>query len=231
MDLYYDCPNSTPPSHYETVVLKEDTNTLIQHVKYISFNYMNQLEGWCTKNKASILIDLVFMLNPKTIVEIGVFGGKSLIPMAYALQVTKSGKIYGIDPWDSAASAEGMDSINYDWWSTLDHGYILKGLQEKIIQFNLTEQIILIRTTSEDAPLIPQIDILHIDGNHSEKTAVLDATKWVPLVRKGGLIIFDDITWATSAGSNESAVKWMDRNCIRVATFQEDNEWGIWVKP
>lgn len=226
MDLY-DHQSHQPASHYESVVLTNDTSSLIQHVKQNAFGYMDQLEGWCTKNKASVLIDLVFMLKPTTIVEIGVWGGKSLVPMAYALKASQNGKVFGIDPWDSFASADGMDGVNYDWWSSVDHEKILRGLQAKITEFALEEQVVLIKATSEQAPIIPNIDILHIDGNHSEKASCLDVKKWVPLVRKGGLIIFDDITW----GTNASAVSWLDENCIQLATFHETNDWGIWIKP
>lgn len=228
MDLYYEnAQDSTPPSHYESVVLTENTNILIDHVKKTSFSYMNQLEGWCTKNKAAVLIDLIFMTNAKTVVEIGVWGGKSLIPMAYALKASSKGTIYGIDPWDNLESIEGMDGANYEWWLSVDHKKILDGLKAKINEFDLSDQITLIRNTSAKADPIENIDILHIDGNHSEKAAMEDVTKWVPLVRKGGFIIFDDVSW----GDNASAVQWLDDNCFRISVFREDNEWGIWLKP
>ncbi len=214
-------------SHYESVVLKKDRNELVQQVKNQAFAYMDKLEGWCTKNKASLLIDLIFMLKPQTVVEIGVFGGKSLVPMAYALKVVGTGKAFGIDPWDSIESTEGMDGINREWWSQVDHQKILQNLQVNIAKFKLENQIELIRSTSEDAPPIPNIDILHIDGNHSEKASTLDVNKWVPLVRTGGIIIFDDMTW----GTNGNAVKWLDENCIQLVSFHEDNDWGIWIKP
>lgn len=218
---------SPPSSHYEIVMMNNDTSYHIQRTKWESFNYMDQLEGWCSKNKASILIDLVFMLKPKTVVEIGVWGGKSLIPMAHALRNFSKGKIYGIDPWDNLASIEGMDGVNYDWWNSIDHKKILSGLQSKIVEFGLQNHISLITTTSLLAPLIAEIDILHIDGNHSDKASLIDVEKWVPQVRKGGIIIFDDVTW----GTNENAVKWLDDCCIKVAEFQEDNGWAIWIKP
>lgn len=225
MDLS-DHQNNKPISHYESVVLTKDTNTLIQLTKRQAFDFMDQLEGWCSKSKASILMDLVFMLKPQIAVEIGVFGGKSLVPMAFALKVADGGTIYGIDPWDSHESIDGMDGVNYDWWGSIDHEKILKGLQMKIAEFEINDHVLLIKSTSEQAPLIYNIDLLHIDGNHSEKSSFIDVTKWVPLVRRGGVIILDDITWGTMG----KAVKWLDENCIKLAEFHESNDWGIWIK-
>lgn len=232
MDLAYDQSSHQPAIHYERVVLTDYRSTLIDAVKKNAFGYMTELEGWCTNNKAAILIDLVFLFQPKVIVEIGVFGGKSLVPMATALKVTSKGKIYGIDPWSSAASAEGMDGVNYEWWSTLDHVAILRGLQEKLFLFDLENHVKLIQSTSENASIIENIDFLHVDGNHSEKASLIDVYKWVPLVRKGGLIIFDDITWSSTTGTNAAAVQWLDENCIRLVELHDTgNDWGIWVKP
>jgi len=226
MDLY-DEPRNTPASYYEVVVLKEkDRNSFIQQVKQKAFGYMEQLTGWCSINKASIMIDLVFMLEPKTIVEIGVFGGKSLVPMAVALEAIGKGNIFGIDPWNSFESADGMEGVHLEWWGNLDHEKIMRDLQIKVVEFALLNQIFLIKTTSELAPTISNIDILHIDGNHSEKASYFDVNKWVPLVRKGGVIIFDDLDWP----SNASAVRWLDENCTRFIELHEYNEWGIWIK-
>lgn len=227
MDLY-DHPNHfISLSHYESIDLKKNRQTLIQQTKEQAYYYMDRLEGWCTKNKASLLIDLIFMLKPHTVVEIGVWGGKSLVPMAHALKILNNGMIYGIDPWDNAASIKGMEGDNLEWWEKVDHEMIFQGLLSRIKEFNLEDRIELIRTTSELAPSIPNIDILHIDGNHSEDASNLDVIKWVPLVKKGGVIIFDDMTW----GTNANAVKWLDNNCIKFVDFHEDNDWGIWIKP
>ena len=49
-----------------------------------------------------------------------------------------------------------------------------------------------------DYPGAEQIDILHIDGNHSELASVRDVTTWLPRVKSGGYIWFDDTNWATT---------------------------------
>lgn len=229
MDSYYE-QNNKPPSHYEYVTGMDTSNS--HWLKQRAFDAMHQLEGWCTDQKAAILIDLVLMKSPETIVEIGVFGGKSLVPMAFALKEIGKGKIYGIDPWSAEASTEGMDGVNYEWWHNLDHDGIFIGLMRKIFQFNLISYIDLIRSTSANAPLIPNIDILHIDGNHSERASYIDVTKWVPLVNSGGLIIFDDINWTSSShDTNSSAVAWLNKNCIKFAEFRDNSIWAIWIKP
>jgi len=195
--------------------------------KQEAFVSMRQLEGWCSQEKAAIMVDLVFETDAKTVVEIGVFGGKSLVPMAVAMKYKGSGVCFGVDPWSTAESLVGMDGVNAEWWGRLDHEVIYRGLTQKIEEFGLDDTIVLIRETSKNAPEIEEIDILHIDGNHSEETSMVDVTKWVPLVKPGGFIVFDDMTWHTQA----NAVAWLDAHCIKLAEYSGDNVWGIWVKP
>ena len=92
-----------PASHYEYVIDRPRAEVVTQR----AYACMRQLEGWCSEQKASILVELVLKTRPEKIVEIGVFGGKSLVPMACALKENGSGKIYGIDPWSSAESVVG----------------------------------------------------------------------------------------------------------------------------
>lgn len=199
---------------------------LHQKAKVEAFQMMDQLEGWCSKLKATILMDIIFGMQPKVVVEIGVFGGKSFVPMAQALKYNGSGIAYGIDPWTKSASSVGMEKENLDYWGKLDHDMILTGLIKKIREFRLENQISLIRKTSADAAPINNIDMIHIDGNHSEETSFIDVCKWVPLVRKGGIIIFDDLDWHTTG----RAVQWLNENCEKVTEVRDTNIWGIWVK-
>jgi predicted O-methyltransferase YrrM len=217
-----------------SVFLASDKQVISERVKRQAFDWMGQLEGWCSDLKATTLVDLVLKVKPNIIVEIGVWGGKSLVPMACALQANGKGTIFGIDPWDSNASIEEtLEEANKTFWSYANHDTIFRGLVHKIDQFALHDHVILIKNTSEDAALIPGIDILHIDGNHSEKTSYGDVCKWVPLMNSGGWIIFDDMTW-TEKGINTTAraVEWLDQHCIKIGQFSDIYcVWGIWVKP
>lgn len=224
MDMMHEA-NAHFPSHFEYFAALNHPDRL-ERVRYQALTAMTTLEGWCSQYKAALLIDLVLMTAPEVIVEIGVWGGKSLIPMAYALRENGKGKIYGIDPWSSNESIKGMDGVNKDWWGSVNHQKILDGLIQKVNQYGLQDQVQLIRSTSLDAAPIEQIGILHIDGNHSEDCSYLDVIKWVPYVKRGGLILFDDVYWGTTT----KAVEWLDANCIRFAEIGSDNIWGIWIK-
>lgn len=202
--------------------------------KNAAFYYMNCVNhGWCSYQKASVMIDIILAAKPKTIVEIGVWAGKSLIPMAYILKQNGKGKIYGIDPWDPDASIQGlMHESAREFWRIADHDFILERLCGQIKEFGLENYVELIRATSIDAPPIQDIDLLHIDGNHSDETSYIDVTKWVPLVRPGGWIVFDDINWQENGiRTNSRAVQYLNEHCHKFAEINDLCLWGIWYKP
>jgi predicted O-methyltransferase YrrM len=220
-----------PESHYEYVVDKR-ASTIGNKTK--AFECMDQVEGWCSRQKASILFDIITATGAKTVVEIGVWGGKSLLPMAYALmRMRQNGQIYGIDPWDSRASIEGIThEQNLAFWANADHTSVLRHLEQVIDHWGLNDTVTLIQATSQAAPEIPNIDILHIDGNHSDATSYIDVTKWVPLVKKGGWIIFDDMNWFENGVTTpRRAIDYLNQHCHKIAEINEFCLWGIWYKP
>lgn len=223
MDVDYNC---SPSYSYESIEITSISSMQRENLKMEAVSSMESLQGWCTKFKASILIDLIYLTNAKNVVEIGVWGGKSLVPMAIALKHTE-GKIYGIDPWSIEESTIGMVGVHKDWWGSVDHEGIYQELVYNLKKLRLNSFVELIRESSEDAKAIEHIDLLHIDGNHSQETSLFDVMKWAPMVRKGGIIVFDDLNWE----STRKAVEWLDQNCVRLASFEEKNIWGVWVKP
>jgi hypothetical protein len=158
------------------------------------------LEGWCTTEKAVNFIDLVLEVEPDVCVEIGVFGGRSLFPVAYTLKFLDHGVIYAIDPWDKFECLKYFDPVEnqFDiiWWGKLNLNYIYGSYFAMLRKYDLEKHCITLKMTSERAASeIDTIDILHIDGNHSEETSLSDVRLYLPKVRSGGYIWMNDSSW------------------------------------
>ena len=54
-------------------------------------------------------------------------------------------------------------------------------------------------TAADAAPRFApaSIDLLHVDGNHSEASVRDDLQRYLPLVRPGGVVVVDDISWSS----------------------------------
>lgn len=154
--------------------------------------------GWCSLNKAGCIIDCINDIfqteNDPTCVEIGVFGGKSVIPVALELKRMNSGRLYAIDPWSNAEATKGYDGKDYDFWSQVDMSNIYDIFVNLLKENDCEEYVEIIREASDDAPHIFDIDFLYIDGQHTEQ-AIRDANKYGSQVKVGGYCIADDIGW------------------------------------
>ncbi len=234
---YADFKNDQPASHYEWTA---ELNFRAPNADTITAGFYDMErtpDGWCSKQKAFWMMNFIYLKKPMVIVEIGVWGGKSLLPMARAVKdQNNGGQVYGIDPWSVDASIVGMDQINKDWWSNQAdqkvHDKVYNELQVRIQQFDLQDTVQLVRATSQSAPAIENIDILHIDGNHCEESAFFDVTTWVPRVVSGGMIFLDDLTWTINGRPTvQKSVQWLDEHCIRLTDVPDvDNAWGVWIK-
>lgn len=157
-------------------------------------------DGWCSLEKAFTLASTVLALRPQMVVEIGTYSGRSFFPMALALQHIGRGTAMGIDPYDAAASTEGENDANREWWGQLDHGRIEKHFHATIDALEL-RPFVDIRKFRSDAVHPPErIEVLHVDGSHTEQ-AMRDIARFSANVVLGGFVCLDDILWSSGAVS------------------------------
>lgn len=185
-------------------------------------------EGWCSLEKAEHLAQLIVGGKPSLVVEIGIFGGRSLLPQAMALRYNKQGVVVGIDPWRRAATVEGgVGAENHAWWSNLELHTVHSDFMENLWRLELGRWCLPWRCGAEECfgMFQPQsIDILHVDGNHSELVSCRDLDLYLPRVRHGGYVWIDDSHW----NELKAAVKRMDAEL----DFQFDNKtYRLYRKP
>lgn len=175
------------------------------------------LEGWCPENKIDRLYNLVKTMKPALIVEFGVFGGRSFIPMALGLKdndytndnkINVSSSIIGVDPWSNAASTDNYDpeDANYKWWNSINHETIFNGFLKALKDYDVEKYSKYIRKCSrelKDEFENETIDILHQDGNHSEVISSEEVLLFSNKIKHGGYWIMDDTDWATTRNAQE----------------------------
>lgn len=167
-------------------------------------NVNPSLEGWCSNEKALAMARVITDTKPAVCVEIGIFGGRSLIAMATAMKFLKQsghiGHVHGIDPWLKNASIEGTHAaVDQNWWGNIDHDAVMLRFYNALSRLELTDVCSFYRTTADRAVgLFDKIDVLHIDGNHSKEVSCRDVNIYFPKVKVGGFIWFDDVDWPTT---------------------------------
>lgn len=183
-----------------------------------------ELPGWCPVDKSEMLVALILSMKPQIVVETGIFGGRSLIPMAATCKYLNTGIVWGIDPWDVEASLEGEHKPeDFAWWGKLNHEGIYDEFVLGTLKFKLGKYCRWLRMKSEQAARLfddRTVDIFHCDGNHSELASCKDVEMWLPKMKPGGYWCHDDLDWAT----NERAWRLISKD--REIIF-DNGKWGI----
>jgi cephalosporin hydroxylase len=190
-------------------------NQVLQH--------QSKIDGWCNQQKATGMMDLIYEVKPELCVEVGVFGGSSIYPTASALKFLGQGIVCAIDPWRHEDCLEGYDAndVNYQWWSKVDLEAIYQGFLRVLNRFHLQPYCHVMRMTGLEALNTfadGSIDILHIDGNHTKDSALSDAEMYLPKVKQGGYIWFDDVNWASTA----QACQFLKQHCVKIEALSTD---------
>jgi len=115
--------------------------------------------------------------------EVGLFEGRSLFWVLEYVLTDPSCRAYGIEPW---YPEDGLLYKNVHLSDDFDRITVLKGFSQ--IELPKLE--------------VDSFDIIYIDGDHKASAVLSDAVQCWPLLRKGGVMIFDDYRWAMGEHSD-----------------------------
>lgn len=164
-------------------------------------------DGWTTPEQAHSMASWIVENRPAVSVEIGVFAGKGLVCMALAHRHIQTGKVIGIDPWETEASVEGQTKENKTWWGSLDHESIYQKCLASVKKFDCGDYVQIVRERSQKCAVPENIGLLRIDGNHGPASLV-DVKRFAPNVVVGGVLYLDDSTWPNGPLEN-GADEWL----------------------
>ncbi|GEM_PF-915010 len=188
--------------------------------------------GWCPAKKAKDIMDVIVTNHSQVCVELGVFGGSSFFPIAAALAYTQQGIAYAIDPWSNDACLEGygeLDEKLNNYWGTVDLEKVMNKFTSKMHLNDLDSYYSIMRMSSKEAnPHFKDnsIDFLHIDGNHSKESALFDVKNWLPKVKTGGIVCFDDAWW----DSTQPAIHLLLQECDLIEDLSSSWKQYIFLK-
>lgn len=176
---------------------KNQTKQKIEKI-YPEYDARYGVWGWVSLNKAGCLIDYVDEIcknvEDPVCVEIGIFAGKSVLPVSLELKRNYRGKVYAIDPWTNEEATRGYDGPHYEYWSQINLQEKFQIFTTMINEFELNDYIEIIKEPSDTAPDIDNINLLHIDGQHTDQ-ALRDVKKYASKIVLNGYCVVDDVEW------------------------------------
>jgi hypothetical protein len=160
--------------------------------------------GGATLTKMLVLADLIVAHDLRTVVELGVYRGRLLLPLGRLLAGLGRGEAIGIDPYSAQAAIQtDAHSAEVDltaWALEQDWEGLHAGVAAAIDRWQLGGHTRLVRERSLDAAsrfARQTIDLLHVDGNHDATAVAADLEAYLPAMRQGGFIVVDDASWGS----------------------------------
>jgi len=196
--------------------------SLPKHLEEAIFHYINSMQGWTTPERCCEIADRIMEIKAQVIVDIGMIAGRSTIAMGFAARELGTSIVYGIDPWHIGIAQESDDNPEgIDWWkekAKLEEMH--RQSMKSVWDHNLEQWVVIIRARSEYCHrLFTEIDVVNIDGAHGRVASCRDVMTYLPKVRSGGIVFFDDTAWP----STQEAIKLMEQQCDLVRTMNEPN--------
>lgn len=212
------------PTTGETIQTEHDMGFCDLKLQVVEF----LANSWCSREKAILIMDLIYQTKPRVCVEIGTFTGSSLLPIATSLKYAQCGHVFAIEPWSNQEAVKCIPESdnNYPWWSTVEMSAIKKQCQQLIQDWNISSVCKLIEKTSSAAVnqfLEGEIDFLHIDGNFSEEGALEDVKFFLPKVKPGGYILLSNLFQQIDGKFTKLTSMWMLYDNCDVLWNEEHN--------
>jgi predicted O-methyltransferase YrrM len=163
------------------------------------------------------------------ILEIGSFEGKSTVWFLENILHNRKSTITCIDPWLNYS--QDADSLNS--YAREDNEWDLQNRRTKeiflsnMVESGVSEKVFIRQGLSDK--ILPCLisesqtyDIIFIDGNHTAPYVMMDAIMSWPLLKVGGLLIFDDYTWGLDKTNTLRPKEAVDYFMLTFADYAEE---------
>ena len=156
--------------------------------------------AYCLNETRTIIKDILKNIYNGIFVEIGVFGGSTLLDIYDTCQ-TNNNLIYGIDPYEKIKIFNGIDYDNTNDLVKTQEINRYRNIRINLNNIIKNNNLSLINVLHDESWSVynnfgdNSIDCIHIDGDHSYNGVNQDLTLYWNKIKSGGIIINDDYHW------------------------------------
>jgi hypothetical protein len=165
--------------------------------------------------------DVVATMRPRVLVELGVDRGESYFTFCQSAAENASGtRCFGIDSWTGDEHVGGYDETTFREVS--EHNAAHYAALSTLLRCNFDDAL------SQFAP--ESIELLHIDGRHTESAVRHDVERWLPKLAPGGVLLMHDVSVRTRDFGVWKV--WQElKQRSRSFTFESGPGLGVWQNP
>lgn len=146
------------------------------------------VDGWLSDAQGAALFDRAARCSGRgAIVEIGSWKGRSTVWLAYGARVAGQ-RVFAVDPHVNSREDPSARTLE-DFTDNLQRAGVADAVTPLVM-------------TSRDAADVVDggVELLFIDGDHSDAGAERDADIWLPRLVEGGVVLMHDVVTASYTG-------------------------------
>lgn len=151
------------------------------------------------KEECAAIYNLLSQLSEKSfpakIVEIGVEYGRSMTMFAEFVKQNPQWKLTVVDNWKQDNSEDARTHV---FAQITKHGWVIDVWSRDSLK----------AADEYDE----KIDVIHIDGDHTHNAVFADCEAWIPKVKVGGHVLFDDYGHDSLPGVYAAVTEYMEAN-------------------
>ena len=155
-----------------------------------TFDVMRQTEGWLADAEGELLLAAVLHVaagstQPRTVVEVGSYCGRSTVVLASVLQaVSPASRVWAIDPHDGQVGATDQGLQHY--------GPTFDRFVANLAAAGVSDTVEPVLKHSYDVHWHEPIDLLFVDGLHDYGNVSRDFRHFEPWIADGAIVLFHD---------------------------------------
>lgn len=160
-----------------------------------------EIYGWASSERIAQYKNFISHIKNGKIVEIGVYGGDSLLSVLDLCYENKN-KIIGIDPWEKNSLANGQPLTENTTPKLSEFHYNMKknriNLENILSEVDTDNRVELMFDFSSNISALFEdnsVDMVYIDGAHDYASVLKDLECWHSKVKEGGILWGDDYNW------------------------------------
>ena len=178
--------------------------SLFEYCQKVAKDIEGDFGGGSPTPKVFVMAYLASLDNLQSYLEIGVYRGRSLFPVAFSIARNRGYSI-GVDPYRVGDALER--DVEEPLGRKIDeflHGLDFESIFRAVVDYrdasDFGQTVRLYRGTANDffqelGGANSTFDLVHIDGNHDTRFVEQDFENSLKYVSQGGFIVFDDIDW------------------------------------
>ena len=153
--------------------------------------------NWFELNGKKVWDFLLPQLNPSKVLEIGSYEGESTCYLINYLSKKESSELYCIDNWTGAIEQKNrginMEEVEKRFDNNVKIAMNVSSNSIKFTKLKGNSDINLSKLLLDKN--INYFDFIYVDGSHQATDVLFDAVMSFKLLRKNGIIAFDDYLW------------------------------------